>query len=133
MFKVTLKSFVAIFLVVITACNEPADEHTKEDTLKMADAASEARIDSAYKAINRICDSLTQFKVPVMADSLLKNDSLNLAIYFDTAQFTSDDKKAETIIRQLQADCDSNLQKETYKRYQQLRLLKVKRPIKRKV
>ena len=133
MFKVTLKLARSFLLVTLMACNNAAEDHTKEDRIRIADAASEAIIDSAYTAINRQCDSLRQFKVPIMADSLLKNDSLDLNIFFDTSLYINKDEKAEKVIRQLQADCDSSLQKETYKIYRQQQRSKPKRRIKKTI
>lgn len=131
MFKVTLK-FAAISFF-LASCSGYADEHNKEDTLRIKDAASEKVIDSAYAAITRECDSLLQFKVPLLVDSLLKNDSLKLGSVYDTMIFyNGQDEKAEKVIRQLRADCDSSLLKETYKRLQQQQRPKPKRNIKLK-
>ena len=133
MFKVTLKFTVLLILIVLASCSGSTGEHTKEDTMRIKDAASEAKIDSAYALITRECDSLMQFKVPLLVDSLLKNDSLKLGSVYDTSMiYNGSDEKAEKIIRQLRADCDSSLLKETYKRYRQQQRPKPKRNIKPK-
>ena len=133
MSKVTLKFTALLFLTVLASCSGSTDEHTKEDTLRIKDAASEKVIDSAYAVITRECDSLLQFKVPLLVDSLLKNDSLKLGSVYDTGiVYNGQDEKAEKIIRQLRADCDSSLLKETYKRYRQQQPPKPKQNIKRK-
>lgn len=68
------------------------------------------------------------YQVPAMVDSLLK-DSLSVFHFFDPSKrFTDSDKKVEKLIRQLQADCDSSLLKETYKR---ARLRQKVKPVRR--
>lgn len=82
------------------------------------DSVSEARIDSAYAEIRANCDTMMVYRVPQMVDSFLKDSAL-LQKFFDSGKIYSDaDKKVEKVIRQLNADCDSSLQKETYKRAQ---------------
>lgn len=86
------------------------------EKLRYQDSLSEARIDSAYREIRMNCDTMMVYQVPAMVDSLLKDSAL-LQHFFDTSYVYSDvDKKVEKIIRQLLADCDSSLQKETYRR-----------------
>jgi hypothetical protein len=133
MLKVTLKFTLFLLLTALVSCSDSTGKHTKEDTLRTRDAASEKKIDSAYAVITRECDSLLQFKVPVLVDSLLKNDSLKLTSLYDTGiVYKGQDEKADKIIRQLRADCDSNLLRETYKRFRQQQRLKPKRNIKPK-
>ena len=133
MLKVTLKFAVVLLLITLASCTDSTGKHTKEDTLRIADAASEKVIDSAYAVITKECDSLLQFKVPLLVDSLLKNDSLKLGSVYDTTiVYNGQDEKAEKVIRQLRADCDSSLLKETYKRLQQQQRLKPKRNTKPK-
>ncbi len=72
-------------------------------------------------------------QVPQMVDSLLKDPAF-LQHFFDTADLYQDaNKKVEKIIRQLQADCDSNLLKETYRIAQLRQKLKPQQRVKRKV
>ena len=124
-FKITL-IFVIIGGSLLLACNNN-DKPVKERTLQTRDSLSEAKIDSAYKVITDQCDTLMVKLVPVMVDSLLKNDSFKLNKFFDTQTVYTGDEKAEKIIRQLRADCDSNLLKETYKRRRLLPISKPKR------
>ncbi len=133
MLKVTLKFTVPLFFAALVSCSDSAGRHMEEDTLRARDAASEKKIDSAYAVITRECDSLLQFKVPVLVDSLLKNDSLKLTSLYDTGRvYNGQDEKADKIIHQLRADCDSNLLRETYKRFRQQQRLKPKRNIRPK-
>jgi hypothetical protein len=116
MLKVTLK--FSIYCVIILFCGCTAGEKPKTDLeiQHIKDSVSEARIDSAYALIKSQCDTLMVYQVPQMVDSFLKDSAL-LQTFFDSTELYSDaDKKVEKVIRQLQADCDSNLQKETYRR-----------------
>ena len=91
----------------------------KEDALslqRIQDSVSEARIDSAYAAIKDRCDTLMVHQVPIMVDSLLKDSSLLNNFFKADSLFKDADEKVEKVIRQLQADCDSSLLKETYRR-----------------
>jgi hypothetical protein len=91
------------------------------------DSVSEARIDSAYAVIKAGCDTLMVHQVPMMVDSFLKDPAL-LNGFFDTKQLYLDaDKKVEKVIRLLQAECDSSLQKETYRRARLRQQLKPQR------
>ncbi|MBK8520603.1 MAG: hypothetical protein IPL54_06860 [Chitinophagaceae bacterium] len=93
------------------------------------DSVSEARIDSAYTFIKSQCDTLMVYQVPQMVDSFLKDSALLQSFFHSTPLYSDADKKVEKVIRQLQAECDSNLQKETYRRA----LLRLKvRPVRRK-
>ena len=115
MLKVTLK--FSFYSVIILCCGcWGGDKATTElEIQRVADSLSEARIDSAYAAIKSQCDTMMVYQVPQMVDSLLKDSAL-LQTFFDTGKLYNDaDKKVEKVIRQLQADCDSNLQKETYR------------------
>jgi hypothetical protein len=114
--KVTLKFNIYCAIILFYGCAE-VEKHQSELALQhIKDSISEARIDSAYAAINSECDTLMVYQVPQMVDSLLKDPAL-LKTFFDSTQlFIDADKKAEKVIRQLQADCDSNLQRETYRR-----------------
>jgi len=100
---------------LLPACKDN-NVHTKERTLQMSDSLTELKIDSAYKAITDRCDTLMVKLVPLMVDTLLKNDSCRLNIFFDTQAIHTGDAKADKVIAQLRADCDSSLLKETYKR-----------------
>lgn len=126
MFKVTIKYTLFFTLPIWLGCNSPGRPSAEEDSMRKADAASEARIDSAYKAIAQECDSLLLFTVPMLVDALIRHDSLVITGVSDTF-FYDTDQKAEKVIRQLKADCNANLLKETYKRYRQQQLLKPRR------
>lgn len=114
MLNVTIKLTVYCTIFLFLGCNEPKKDVPGLEDLHYADSASEARIDSAYAAIRANCDTLIKYKAPAMADSLLK-DSASVKKLFDTVLYRDADKKVERVIRQLQADCDSNLLKETYR------------------
>ncbi|MBL7703189.1 MAG: hypothetical protein JNM14_13130 [Ferruginibacter sp.] len=99
------------------------------ETQRIKDSVSETRIDSAYAIIKDRCDTLMVYQVPQMVDSLLKDSALLQTFFNNTPLFTDADKKVEKVIRQLQADCDSNLLKETYRR---ALLQKQSKPVRRK-
>lgn len=127
--KVTLNFSIYCFIVVFAGCNGEEKPQTELEIQRIKDSISEARIDSAYALINDRCDTLLVHQVPKMVDSLLKDSAL-LQTFFDTTQlFTDADKKVEKVIRQLQADCDSNLLRETYK---QARLRPKTKPARKK-
>lgn len=128
MLKVTIKLAVYCIIFLFLGCTEPKKEVPELEVLHYADSTSEARIDSAYAAIGSNCDTLLKYKAPVMADSLQK-DSTALKKIFDSVLYTDADEKVEKVIRQLQADCDSNLLKETYRI---IRLRKQAKPAPRK-
>ncbi len=128
MLKVTIKLAVYCISFLFLGCNEPKKEVPELEILHYTDSTSEMRIDSAYTAIRSNCDTLLKYKAPVMADSLLK-DSTSLKKFFAASLYTDADKKTEQVIRQLQADCDSNLLRETYRI---VRLRKQARPAPRK-
>ena len=107
-------------VLVFNACTGQDAPVVNYDSLRSRDAASEAKIDTMYAVIKRDCDSLLQFKVPALADSLLKQDSLAITAVIDTS-YTDADEKAARVIRQLKADCNASLLKETYKRWRQLK------------
>lgn len=116
MLKVTIKFTVYCMLFSFLSCNSGENRSPEAEILHYADSVSEKRIDSAYLAITSNCDTLLLYQVPAMVDSLLK-DSLSVYRFFDSSErFTDADKKVEKVIRQLQADCDSSLLTETYKR-----------------
>lgn len=114
MLNVTIKFTVYCLFFSVFGCQAPQNQQTDLSKQHYADSLSEARIDSAYAAIRNNCDSLLQYKAPAMADSLLKDSSLP-EIFFDTVPYTDPDEKVQRVIRQLKADCDSNLLKETYR------------------
>lgn len=114
--KVTLKFSIYCVIVIFSGCSDGKKPDTEQEMQRMTDSITEARIDSAYMIIKDRCDTLMVRQVPQMVDSLLKDSAL-LQTFFDSTQlFTDTDKKVEKVIRQLQAECDSNLQKETYRR-----------------
>jgi hypothetical protein len=133
MLKVTLK-FIFYFVILLFCGCSGADKPQPEfEMQRIKDSVSEARIDSANAAIKSQCDTLMVHQVPQMVDSLLKDSALLLK-FFDTVNLYNDaDKKVEKIIRQLQADCDTNLLKETYRIALLRQKLKPKQHPKRKV
>jgi hypothetical protein len=116
MLKVTLNFSFCCVIVSVFSCTQAGKEDTGLASQHFKDSVSEARIDSAYQAIKSRCDTLVVHQVPAMVDSLLKDTAL-LQHFFDTGKtFVDADKKVEKVVRQLQADCDSNLLKETYRK-----------------
>lgn len=114
--NVTLKfAFCCVFFLP-GGCKDGDEELTEAERLHKADSVSEARIDSAYAAIRMACDTLMIYQVPQMVDSFLKDTTLLQAFLNKNNLYSSTDKKAEKVIRQLQADCDVSLQRETYRR-----------------
>ena len=133
MLKVTLKFSFYCVIILCCGCWGGDKAPTELEIQRVADSLSEARIDSAYAAIKSQCDTMMVYQVPQMVDSLLKDSAL-LQTFFDTGKLYNDaDKKVEKVIRQLQADCDSNLQRETYRRALLRQKLKPKPHRKRKV
>ncbi len=132
MLKVTLKFAAAVLIFLLNACNHNTVVDEKEKNEHIADSLTEAIIDSAYIAINQECDTLMKYRVPVLADSILKGDSLTIKKFSDSiCSYKNNNSKIEKVIRQLKADCDANLLKETYKRVQQLQKAKPVRRLKR--
>jgi len=133
MLKVTLKFSFYCVIVLFCGCSETDKARPELEMQRVADSLSEARIDSAYAAIKSQCDTMMVHQVPQMVDSLLKDSAL-LQHFFDTGKLYSDaDEKVEKVIRQLKADCDSSLLKETYRRARLLQKSKPKQRQKRKV
>ena len=118
MLKVTLKfSFYCMFFL-FCGCVDGVKEPAAWEIQHFKDSVSEASIDSANAEIRRACDTMMVYQVPQMVDSLLKDSALLQTFFNKNNLYISTDKKAEKVIRQLQADCDSNLLKETYRRAQ---------------
>jgi hypothetical protein len=114
--KVTLKFSIYCVIILFCGCTAGEKPQTDLEIQHIKDSVSEARIDSAYAIIKSQCDTLMIHQLPKMVDSFL-TDSAFLQNFFDKDGLYSDaDKKVEKVIRQLQADCDSSLQKETYRR-----------------
>ena len=133
MLKVTLKFCFYYVIMLFWGCSGQDKKPTEFEIQRMKDSVSEARIDSANDAIKTECDTLMVYQVPKMVDSLLKDSAL-LQNFFDTNFVYNDaDKKVEKVVRQLQADCDSNLLKETYRIARLRQKLKPKQHPKRKV
>ena len=124
MLNVTLKFSLYCILFLMGGCSVPVKEPSELDIQHFKDSVSEARIDSAYAAIRSNCDTLMIYQVPQMVDSFLKDSALLQTFFNKNNLYSSTDKKAEKVIRQLQADCDSNLLKETYRRAQLRQKLK---------
>ena len=132
MLKVTLKLSFYCVIIFCGGCKEADTGGPALEIQRVADSLSEARIDSAYAAIKSHCDTMMVYQVPQMVDSLLKDSAL-LQTFFDTGKLYFDaNKKVEKIVRQLQADCDASLQKETYRRARLKQKLKPKQRLKLK-
>jgi hypothetical protein len=133
MLKVTLKFSFYCVIIFLGGCSEADRTQPALEMQRIKDSVSEARIDSAYLFIKSNCDTLMLYQVPKMVDSLLKDTNL-LHQFFDTNHnYVDTDKKVEKVIRQLQADCDSNLLKETYRIARLRQKLKPMQRPKRKV
>lgn len=120
MLKVTIK-FTGLLLFCCAlgmSCGHVDDNHKDQDAaLNRADSLSELRIDSAYKAIGDSCDTLRVHLVPRFVDSLVKGDTAYIEKFFNSESlFIDSNKKVENVVRQLQADCDSGLRREAFKR-----------------
>ena len=114
--KVTLNFSFYCVIILFSGCTAGEKPQADLEMQHIKDSVSEARIDSAYTIIKNQCDTLMLHQVPQMVDSFLKDSAL-LQHFFDSTPLYSDtDKKVEKVIRQLQADCDASLQKETYRR-----------------
>lgn len=128
MLKVTLKFGFYCVIVLCWGCSGADKKMPELEIQRVKDSVSEARIDSAYAAIKKQCDTLMIQQVPRMVDSLVKDSAL-LLHFFDTAKlYTDADEKTEKVIRQLQAECDSSLLQETYRR---ARLQQKSKPVRR--
>ncbi len=133
MLKVTIKFTGGLLLLFFLSCNAGNNRKNPEIDTLVADSVSEARIDSAYRAITDSCDSFFVHKVPRLVEMLEHQDSSAVKRLIDTpALFKDANKKIEKVIRQLKADCDSNLLKETYRRWLFLQQAKQKLYKKRK-
>lgn len=129
-----------IIFLLLAGCHSSPDKQQDQLYLEhIADSTTEASIDSAYAVIKNNCDTMLKYNVPLMADSITKNilhsknnqpkDS-SLIITVDSFMKMYNgirekiqgnySEKAITVIRQLKADCDTSLQKETYNRVRQL-------------
>lgn len=125
----TIKFIVYCVFILFAGCEGGDKEATLMERQHFMDSVSEARIDSAYALIRSNCDTMMLYDVPKMVDSILKDTAL-VPSFFDTNYVYNDaDKKVEKVIGQLLADCDSNLQKETYRR---VRLRLKPKPVPRK-
>ena len=124
----TIKFAVSCVIIFFNACSGGEKLPTALEIQHYQDSVSEARIDSAYAKIKGNCDTMLVYQVPKMVDSLLKDSTLVFA-FFDTTLFNDTDEKVEKVVRELIADCDTNLLKETYKR---ARLRQKLKPLRRK-
>ena len=125
----TIKFVVYCGLISFCGCTDGESRPTALEIQHYKDSVSEARIDSAYAEIRSNCDTMMVYQVPKMVDSMLKDSALVFAFFNTKNLYTDADEKVEKVIRQLQADCDSNLLKETYKR---ARLRQKLKPMRRK-
>ena len=120
---------ICCYCILGGGCSDGPKEPSVLEIQHVQDSLSEARIDSAYAAIRSACDTMMVHQVPVMVDSFLK-DSVLISKFFDSTDIFHDaDQKVEKVIRQLKADCDSSLLKETYRRAQ---LRQRSKPMRRK-
>jgi len=128
MLKVTIKLPLWPFFcwVLSEGCGHADDNRNDKDAaLHIADSLSEARIDSAYKAITDSCDTLKVHMVPRFVDSLMHGDTVYMDEFFNKEPiFIDSNKKVEKIVRQLQADCDSGLRREAFKRMEKIKRTK---------
>ena len=115
MLKVTIKFTIYCVFFLFYGCWVGQKKNTEQETLHFNDSVAEWRIDSAYTEIQSNCDTMLVYQVPRMVDSLLKDTALLQLFFGRNNLYTDADKKVEKVIRQLQADCDSNLLKETYR------------------
>lgn len=115
MLKVTLNFIFYCVFFLFAGCGEGKVDNDVQEDLHIKDSVSESRIDSAYAEIKRDCDTMMVYRVPQMVDSFLKDSALLQSFFNKNNLYRDADKKVEKVIRQLQADCDSNLLKETYK------------------
>src|SRR5437868_4840688 len=129
MLKVTIKFACALFFYLMIKGCTSANKADPNLTLNRADSLSETRIDSAFRNISDSCDTMMVHLLPRFVDSLMNGDTAFMTHYFDNEkQFVDSNKKVEKIIRLLQADCITGLQRETYKRArQQLRSKQLRR------
>lgn len=58
-------------------CSQGAGEQDTAQYERELNSRAETRIDSAYAAITAQCDTLVKYKVPLMADSILKTNPQN--------------------------------------------------------
>lgn len=115
MLKVTLKFSFYCVIFLFWSCKEEEESSAGLQMQHVQDSLSEARIDSAYLSIKSNCDTLMVMQVPLMVDSFLKDPALIQKFFRPREKYTDVDKKVEGVVRQLQAECDSSLQKETYR------------------
>jgi uncharacterized lipoprotein NlpE involved in copper resistance len=76
--KLTQKIAFPLLLTLLGCQNQQDSEQYQQMLRQRIDKAAEARIDSAYAAIQSRCDSLLVYRVPQLADSMVKAmDSIN--------------------------------------------------------
>lgn len=126
MFKKAVNLISCIFIGIIFSCKD--NQHTyKIDAETLKDAAFEHIIDSFNVIINTNCQRALQEEVPVLAEKIIKGDSLAILYYFQNKEkYTDSISKIQKVITALQEECDSSLLKETYRRVRQLQKLKQK-------
>ena len=111
--------------------NDGAREKEKmlEEALRREDSLSEVRIDSANISIKNECDTLLKYKVPALADAVIKKDTFSIRQFSDSlCTYHDKNRKVEKVILRLKADCIASLLKETYKRARKLQKAGLKRP-----
>ncbi|RXK85812.1 hypothetical protein [Filimonas effusa] len=75
-FKSILLNVIVFINLIAIGCTPAVPPADQEEQLiefqKQLDNEASARIDSAYAAITRRCDSIQRYRVPLLVDSLLK-------------------------------------------------------------
>lgn len=133
MLKVTLNFIFYCVFFLFAGCWEGKVDNADHENQHYSDSVSESKIDSAYLSIKTACDTMMIYRVPQMVDSFLKDSALLQSFFNKKNLYRDADKKVEKVIRQLQADCDSNLLKETYRIARLRQKAKPKRHTKAKV
>ena len=72
-----LKGFLILFLIALQSCGQraEADEEALETFQRQLDIETEKRIDAAYVLMQKRCDSLIQYQVPLIADSIIRSEA----------------------------------------------------------
>jgi hypothetical protein len=66
---------VVIILLILTGCETSGYKADDLQIQQQLDSIASVSIDSAYREIQKQCDSNVKYKLPVLVDSLLKVDS----------------------------------------------------------
>jgi len=70
-----LKGFLILSLIALHSCAQrtDADEEALEAFQRQLDIETEKRIDAAYVSMQKRCDSLMRYQVPLMVDSIIRS------------------------------------------------------------